>query len=316
MTFIQNIPPIAELPYIYRIRSLFQEPMPNGCGVRYTIELYHAKAEMNVTFTRSQPDTRLRPNLLVSIRWKLPILSSNGAIHINRLALIEHPLPTFNIFDTVPPTWVADRKLVDGAGELLDQLPRHLRHLVIAILWDGFRFRRFCEGPSSLQDHHAYRNGNLRHTVEVARHALDIARSYPQANIGVCLAAALLHDVGKADEYVSCGPDYWIMSDRGKLVGHRNTIQAWIASALSTNRINLPEKVHFSLVHALTSAPGAEWLGIRQPATPESTILSIADRLSSEKDMMLSLANKNGGWGNKHPHRKGKPFTLPDETIV
>lgn len=316
MTLIQNIPPIAELPYAYRIRSLLQNPLPNGQGVLYTIELFHERVQLNVTFTRSQPDTRLRVNKLVSIYWKLPVISSDGAIRISRLTLIEQPLRKFNLFDTVPPSWVSDRKLVARARDMLEALPDHLKHLASAVLWDGFRFRRFCEGPSSLKDHHAYRNGNLRHTVETAEHAQTIARSFPQANLGICIAAALLHDVGKADEYISCSPDYWIMTDRGKLVGHRNTIQEWIAAALSTSRINLPEKTHFSLMHAMTSAPNAEWLGIRSPMTPESTILSIADRLSGEQDMTLALASKNGGWGNRHPHRKGKPFTLPSETTI
>ena len=316
MTSIQNLPPISDLPYVYRIRSLLQEPLPNGCGVRYTIELYHEHIQLNVTFTRSQPDIRLRVNKLVSIRWKLTVLSSHGAIHISRLALIERPLRQFNLFDTVPPSWVSDRKLVTAARDMLDRLPSNLQHLFCAVMWDGFRFRRFCEAPSSLNNHHAYRNGNLKHTIETAENAMTIAKLFPQANLGICLAAALLHDVGKADEYVSCGPDYWTMSDRGKLVGHRNTVQEWISAAISTNRINLPESVHYSLVHALTAAPNAEWLGIRNPVTPEAMILSFADRLSAEQDMTLALASKSGGWGNKHPHRKGKPFTLPAETTI
>ena len=149
MTFIQNVPPLASLPYAYRIRSLLQEPMSNGLGVRYTIELYHEQAQLRVTFTRSQPDIRLRVNMLVSIRWKLPVMSSDGAIHINRLALIERPLRQFNLFDTVPPSWVPDSTLVTAARDMLDRLPSNLAHLFCAVMWDGYRSRRFCEGVVS-----------------------------------------------------------------------------------------------------------------------------------------------------------------------
>ena len=80
-----------------------------------------------------------------------------------------------------------------------------------------------------------------------------------------------------------------------------------------TNRINLPDKHNLSLMHALTCAPNAEWLGIRNPSTPEAMLLNMADKFSGESALTAQLAKQNGGWGDMHPHRKGKPFTIaPD----
>ena len=149
------------------------------------------------------------------------------------------------------------------------------------------------------------------HTTQVAQIVLDLAKQYPQANPGLALAAAFLHDVGKSEEYVPWATG-WGMTDRGKLIGHRHTVIEWVSVALSLNRIALPKEYHLSLMHALTCAPNSEWLGIRAPATPEATLLSMADRLSGESDIVRSLANQNGGWGSAHPHRKAKPFTVPE----
>jgi len=307
----QTMPPIDTMPGIFRIVSTSCVPAPNGRGVSYRVELYHDKAQLAVTFTRSQPDIRLRADLLVSVRWKLPVVSVQGAIHISRLVLLEHPIKGVNPFEMVPPRWVKDRNLVRQAKNLLDALPDNLRQLACAIFWNGVRFRLFCDRPASMRDHHANLNGNLRHTVEVAEMVRLLASQYPQANLGISLTAALLHDAGKAAEYGTWSNGDWCMTDRGKLVGHRHTVLEWIAVAMATNRIILPERHHLSLLHALTSAPNAEWLGIRSPVTPEATLLSMADRLSGESALTSQLANRNGGWGGRHPNRKGKPFTLP-----
>jgi len=311
----QNIPPIETMPGVFRIVSTSCIPMANGRGVAYRVELYHDRAQLTVTFTRSQPDIRLRADLLVSVRWKLPVVSVEGAIQISRLALMEHPVKEVNPFEMVPPRWVRDRDLVVQAKNLLETLPDNLKQLVSAIFWNGVRFRLFCDRPASIRGHHSSRNGNLRHTVEVAGMVRLLAKQYPQANLGISLAAALLHDAGKAAEYGTWSNGDWCMTDRGKLVGHRHTVLEWIAVALATNRIMLPERHHLSLLHALTSAPNAEWLGIRTPVTPEATLLSMADRLSGESALTAQLANRGGGWGGSHPHRKGKPFTLPADEL-
>jgi len=214
----QTMPPIDTMPGVFRIVSTSCVPAPNGRGVTYRVELYHDRAQLAVTFTRSQPDIRLRADLLVSVRWKLPVTTIKGAIQISRLVLLEHPIKGVNPFEMVPPRWVKDRNLVRQAKNLLDALPDNLRQLVCSILWNGVRFRLFCDRPASMRDHHANLNGNLRHTVEVAEMVRLLASKYPQANLGISLTAALLHDAGKAAEYGTWSNGDWCMTDRGKLI--------------------------------------------------------------------------------------------------
>lgn len=305
-----TLPPIDQLPRIFRITAIKSTPSASRRGTEYRVDLFHEQASMTVSFTRSQPDTRLKPDMLVSVRWKLPVTCTDGAIQISRLVLLEHPVKGLNLFDTVPYDWVKDRALVKRARTLLDALPDNLHLLILAILWNGTRFRRFCNRPASLTGHHSHENGNLQHTVEVSENVILNGPCYPLANPGISLAAAWLHDMGKADEY-NPWSNGWGMTDRGRLVGHRHTVLEWIAAARATNRILIAENHYLSLLHALTAAPGAEFIGIRPPTTPEATLLSIADKLSGESDLTGMLAKQQGGWGNQHPHRKSKPYTLP-----
>jgi len=255
----------------------------------------------------------MKVDSLVSIRWKLPVVCADGAIQVCRLVLLERP-ENISLFDTVPFDWVKNRALVKRAKAEHDALPDNMRTLINAILWNGTRFRHFCTRPSSVKGHHSYMNGNLVHTVEVAETVRLNAPRYPEADLGISLACAWLHDMGKAEEY-NPWKNGWGMSDRGKLIGHRHTVLEWIAAAMATNRIVIPERHYLSMMHALTAAPGAEYIGIRTPVTPEATLLNMADRLSGESSLTAMLANKNGGWGNDHPHRKSRPFTLKENLL-
>lgn len=310
-----NIPPIDQLPGVFRITDISATPMMNGRGIEYQVKIFNERASMTVSYTRSQPDIRLKADMLVSVRWKLPVNSVDGAIQISRLVLLEQPIKGTNLFETVPYGWVKDRDLVKRAKTVMDALPDNLNHLIVSILWHGTRFRHFCNRPASMNGHHSNVNGNLLHTTEVAETVMLNAVRYPKANLGISLAAAILHDVGKADEYNQWNNGTWNMTDRGKLVGHRHTVIEWISAAMATNRIAIQDKHYLSLLHALTAAPGAEWIGIRAPATPEATLLTVADKLSGESSLATMLANQKGGWGTKHPHRKGNLYTLPADSM-
>jgi len=114
----------------------------------------------------------------------------------------------------------------------------------------------------------------------------------------VCILAALLHDAGKADEYLLTSSGQWRMTDRGSLVGHKVTVTEWIAAASVLYGVALPEDKYLGLLHCLNSAQGApQWLGIRETAMPEAFLLSGHDRASGKLDMFRRLAPPSKtGW--------------------
>lgn len=301
------------LPPVLRILSLTRLPTPDGRGVTNQAVLFHKRAGLRVTWLARQVDTRLQVGRLVSIRWLGKPTSARGAVRISRLALLERAEPDLNPFETVPSAWVRDHELLERAARLWLGLSRPFQHLVNAIFWDSGRFHRFLVGPSSLNGHHNGCNGNFRHAVETAEQCLALAGSIPNVSRSVLVAAALLHDAGKADEYrLSPNRQGFVLSDRGVLVGHRHTILEWIAAACSRERVIVPNGHYLALLHALTAAKGAEWLGVREPVSLEANILSAADRLSGHSDLMGRLAPERAGFGAYHRHLKGRPYVVGD----
>lgn len=298
------------MPKIFRLTTIHQEII-DPRRTRCTATLYHDRASINVSWTVSKPDLRLKSGDLVSPRWPGITTCEGGAIKIGRLVLMERPEPWENMFHTVPHGWVKDRELLKQAAGLVEALPRPYRFLLNAIFWDGQRFRRFCTMPSSLNGHHSADNGNLRHAVDVAQSIRQLCQGREMANESLGILAGLLHDAGKADEYKISQSGDWKLTDRGKLLGHKITVIEWIAQARAKCNLLMPEEHYMALLHCLNCSPSApEWLGIRKPAMLEAILLSGMDRLSGTEDLMQRCASGSKGWGAFHSHLKGSPYQI------
>lgn len=307
----RSLPPIHRFPTAFRLSSI--EYGYGGHGPYEAVaHLYHAQASLRVRYPTRSIDERLQANGMVSARWGRESRCERGCVEIARLVALARSLPSVDLLSTVPSGWVEDATLLARARDLVLGLPPSLQALFNEVMWDGQRFRRFCTGPSSITGHHDGPNGNLRHAVEVAEELQARCASRAYAHAGVGVLAALLHDAGKADEYV-LGPDgHFRLSDRGRLLGHRVTVVEWLAVARSRlDAWEVPEAEYTALLHCLTALPHMPaWSGIRAPVSVEAILLSLADRLSGVDDLLRRCAASDGGWGRYHPHLKGRPFSV------
>lgn len=302
--------PIIDLPWLFRIVHLDQAKLANG-GYRFQASLFHEKASIHVTWINSKADDRLAAGSLVTPRWTSRTVCTEGQIIINRLLPVSSP-GNVNIFDTVPYEWVQGRGVIRQVKEMIDSLPPCFIKLINGIFWDYRRFYRFLVGPSSLNGHHNDKHGNLRHSIEVANNALMLAKERKTVCPHVLATAAFLHDAGKADEYqFNYARNCFEISTRGVLLGHKLSIVEWIAAAIAQHQIHIPENQLLSLLHALTAAKGApDWVGIREPKSPEAHLLSISDRLSGQDDLFEQTMPSKKGFGRYHRHLRGRPFLV------
>jgi 3'-5' exoribonuclease len=299
---------------VMRIVSL-ERTMSPDVRINSRAVLFHESCSMSVDWDTQHVDSRLHRHGLVTIRPAQPIRCSNGAIRIQRLLPVDRPLASENLFRTIPNGWCKDRALVARAIALWDALPRPLAHLVNAVLWGSGRFHRFVMGPSSLNGHHNGWNGNFRHSVEVAEQSRDMGEVSSLANVPLLIAAGLLHDAGKADEYTydrALGAFH--LSTSGELIGHRDTLVGWLAVARAMEGVMMPDDLYLALchtIHAVSHAP--RYLGLREPRCIEAEILSMTDRLSGGHDLHLRNAPADGeaGFGRYHRHLGHRTFLTP-----
>ena len=118
------------------------------------------------------------------------------------------------------PTAYRDLDELDG---FLEHLAREVHDpgyagLLALLLGDDALRARWRRAPCTRAGHHAYLGGLLEHTVAVATLALEACQLHPRLNHDLLITAALVHDLGKTEEF-TYGAEIGI-SEAGRLIGH------------------------------------------------------------------------------------------------
>jgi len=224
------------------------------------------------------------------------------AIIINRLEALTKPDLSINIFGTAPSNWFDNIQLRDKAIKAWHQLDEKNKLLLNAILFDGVFFKQFCEGPSSTSNHHAYRNGNLEHTLEVIEIATGNCVHTEKANLQLALIFAWLHDIGKAEEYQpNKSPDKkFKLTSTGYLHGHQMTGFYKLLEARAKYAPEYPESSFSHLRHLMSAQMSNEFTRFRNAQLIEYDLVQLADILSAKGNL-----HKQAFCGltfGKHPH--------------
>jgi 3'-5' exoribonuclease len=93
-----------------------------------------------------------------------------------------------------------------------------LREVVERVLFREPFAAEFRRAPCTRAGHHAYLGGLLEHTVAVATLVGELCTLHPRLDSDLLMAAALLHDAGKAREF-TYGAEIGL-SEQGRLLGH------------------------------------------------------------------------------------------------
>ncbi|MGB9636031.1 MAG: CRISPR-associated endonuclease Cas3'' [Thermoplasmata archaeon] len=155
----------------------------------------------------------------------------------------------------------------------------HLLALLKAVFSDEKIKAQFMECPGAMKKHHAYIGGLLEHTLNVMRICKTISDLYPELDRDLLITAAILHDIGKIQEYtVGITID---TSDAGKFLTHSYISVEIIESKLRTLQ-DFPESLKNKLYHMILrhhgKYSGMETIEGKVPwVIPEACALYYAD---------------------------------------
>jgi 3'-5' exoribonuclease len=181
--------------------------------------------------------------------------------------------------DDVDPSELtpALRRDPDELDGFLDFLAEEISHSGLATVVGAFvgdvelRAALRSLPAAGAEGHHGYAGGLLEHTVGVTTLCRETAQLHPRLRVDLLLAAALLHDVGRARE-LGRGPAFR-QTEEGRLLGH---VHLGLRMVEERSR-NLDPTVLAELLHAIAchhDRPAAR--------TAEAAVLYHANQLDAK----------------------------------
>ncbi len=173
---------------------------------------------------------------------------------------------------------------------LLDNMEnKYLKALFSLIIADEVFFSAFVTAPAARRNHHAAIGGLMEHSLGVAKAAAQLASVYPEVDRDLLVAGALLHDIGKVEEYLLSTDINF--TDQGRLLGHI-ILGVQILEKYFDQLTDFPEDLRFKLLHMIVSHHGRyEWQSPKRPKFLEAAILHHLDMIDMEADVFSSAVD-------------------------
>jgi len=163
----------------------------------------------------------------------------------------------------------------------------HLQRLLQSFLTDPDFIKQMKQAPAAKAMHHAYLGGLLEHTVSVTRLLGRICDHYPRLDRDLLITGAILHDVGKLEEFSHhLQLEY---TDAGRLLGH--VVLGVQRVQEEINKIKgFPQELSLTLQHLMISHHGEYEFGSpKRPKILEAFALHYADDLDAKMNHVSGL---------------------------
>lgn len=150
--------------------------------------------------------------------------------------------------------------------------------------------------PGAKTVHHAYLAGTLIHSASVARIAKAIAQNIEGADIDLCIAGGLLHDVGKLFAYKINGA-VCEMTDEGMFYEHTFLGAEYLNKLVDLAPFFTPAATtsYELLKHIILSHHGKQEYGAAvPPMCLEAHIVSCADGIDATAEQVRAASHKAG----------------------
>ena len=196
-------------------------------------------------------------------------------------------VPTGELAEYLPAT---GRDRAAMMNELLGHITmmknQHLRALLDSFFSDGDFRERYSASPSAIVHHHNVIGGNLEHSLNVLKICMALCDSYPQLDRDLLVAGAILHDVGKLEEYSAKAAI--TMTDEGRFLGHVTIGQRLVADRAAAIA-DFPAELLMKVGHIIQNHHGSfsSENRLKGMKIPEAAALHLADESDSQTKEFL-----------------------------
>lgn len=215
------------------------------------------------------------------VRVKGSVTEYKGTSQIIIKDLDAQPRDSVDPADFIPSTKRNVEKMLDQLMQITDTIETGYLKELLNLFWNDADFvEKFKTAPAAKKMHHAYLGGLLEHTLSLTVLAQKVAGHYGGIDRDLLLTGAVLHDIGKIEEFeYSYRIDY---SDSGRLINHI-VIGLEMIGAKIADMNDFPDNAVLMLKHLIVSHHGSREFGSPEPPkTLEAVLLNYLDEIDSK----------------------------------
>lgn len=185
-------------------------------------------------------------------------------------------------------------ELIQEFDQMVASINDYYLHAVIERIFDSSMREKFFHAPAAKKIHHNYVGGLLEHTLHVANLCIKAADIYPMLNRDLLITGAIMHDIGKVQEYeIKITPEYTVA---GRMLGHivqGNEVLGEAIKAIRQEKGDFPEYLEIMLKHMVLSHHGnLEYGSPVKPLFPEAMLLHMMDNLDAKMFVFFNKINE------------------------
>ncbi len=282
--FIEQLKPGQEVNNIFVLKSKKLLTLRSGTGHYLAVVLGDKTGQIEGRVWESADNIHDGCQVRDIVHVQGQVEEYNGTVQINISSMSVCPDIEADPFRFIPSSKLdlesARDKLHSAAASLHNQ---HLKELLALILSDDDFLKALLMSPAAKRNHQATIGGLLEHSLGVAGAAEQIAPVYPQIDRDLLVAGALLHDIGKVEEYrIGADIDF---TDEGRLLGHI-VLGVRLLDKYIGRLPDFPEELRVKLLHMVVSHHGQyEWQSPKRPKFIEAAVLHHLDMIDAEADI-------------------------------
>jgi len=297
--FIEQLRPGQSVNSIFVLKAKKLLPLRSGTGHYLAVVLGDKTGQMEgrVWDSVSEIQDSCRVGDIVQVQGQVAEYNGTAQIQITAMSVGRDGETDPGRF--IPASTLDQDSAREKINSVIDSLHNpHLKSLLSLILSDDDFNNALFASPAAKRNHHATIGGLLEHSLGMVSAAQQIAAVYPKIDRDLLVTGALLHDIGKVEEY-SFDTDI-NFTDEGRLLGHI-VLGARLLDKYIGQLPEFPEALKLKLLHMVVSHHGQyEWQSPKRPKFLEAAVLHHLDMIDAAVDMFSvaveSCAEQEDHW--------------------
>lgn len=289
---IRDLVPGDRVEAFFALQKFERRDHPGG--ERLTLEFGDASGRIEGVMWEGYDEIfdQLSAGIIVKVRGQVGVFREKPQIKVERIRPASEE-DAVDLAAFIPRAPVDPETLASELDRFIGTLSdNYLSLLLKNLLGEGPTRDAYLRAAGGKRWHHDSIGGLAEHSLNMARIVDLMCQVYPDLDRDLLVCGALLHDIGKIEQYqLSSMIDY---SDEGRLVGHINSGDFRVTTAMRAID-GFPPKTEQLLRHLIVSHQGQMDTGSPVvPQTREAFILYYADEIDSKMGALRHVAEKTG----------------------